>query len=354
MADYSANHIIDMVMVLGESQNNYRAAARLYAERFPLRRHPSHVTIRALTIRARGGHLNRQRRRHEYDENNARVLTVLAAVHLDRQISSRTIEREIGIPRSTALRILRNLRYHAYHITLVQELRPNHIQMRIEFCHWALARIQQHPDFFRYVLFSDEAKFCSDGQLNRHNCHYWSDENPHWYRAVDPQNRWSVTVWCGIINGYLVGPYFFEGNVNRNSYLELLRDRLPGLLENVDLATRLIMWWQQDGAGPHFALIVRQFLNNHFNARWIGRGGPVNWPPRSPDLTSPDFYLWGYIKNAVFSQQPTTRADMENRIRQACEAIPRETLLRIVRNFHRRLNLCLEANGGNFEHLLRG
>jgi len=75
------------------------------------------VTIRVLTIRARG-HFNCQRRRHEYDENNARVLTVLAAVHLDRQISSRTIEREIGIPQSTALRILRNLRYHAYHLTL--------------------------------------------------------------------------------------------------------------------------------------------------------------------------------------------------------------------------------------------
>ncbi|XP_014471896.1 PREDICTED: uncharacterized protein LOC106742991 [Dinoponera quadriceps] len=149
MADYSANHIIDMVIVLGECQNNYRAAARWYAERFPLRRHLSHVTIRALTIRARGGHLNRQRRRHEYDENNARVLKVLAVVHLDRQISSRTIEREIGIPRNTALRILRNLRYHAYHITLVQELGPNHIQMRIEFCHWALARIQQDQDFFR-------------------------------------------------------------------------------------------------------------------------------------------------------------------------------------------------------------
>jgi len=40
-----------------------------------------------------------------------------------------------------------------------------------------------------------------------------------------------------VINGYLVGPYFFEGNVNRNSYLELLQDRLPGLLDNVDIYT---------------------------------------------------------------------------------------------------------------------
>jgi len=49
----------------------------------------------------------------------------------------------------------------------------------------------------------------------------------------------------------------------------LLRDHLPGLLENVDSATRQRMWFQQD-APPHNALIVRDFLNNHYNNRWIG------------------------------------------------------------------------------------
>lgn len=45
---------------------------------------------------------------------------------------------------------------------------------------------------------------------------------------------------------------------------------------------------------------------------------------------------------------------MKNRIRQACAAISRETLLKTVQNFQRRLHLCLEANGSNFEHLRRG
>jgi len=92
-------------------------------------------------------------------------------------------------------------------------------------------------------MFSDEAKIYSDGQLiilyNRHNCHYWSDHNPHWHRTVDHQNRWNLMVWCGIINGQangLIGPCFFERNVDRDSYL--LRDQLPEMLENVDLMTR--------------------------------------------------------------------------------------------------------------------
>jgi len=121
---------------------------------------------------------------------------------------------------------------------LVQELRSYHIQMRIEFCQWALRMIANDSNSFRFVLFSDEAKFYSDGQLNRHNSHYWSNQNPHWHIPVDHQNGWSLMVWCGIVNGYFIGHYIFKRNVDRDSYLELLRDRLPELLEDVDLATR--------------------------------------------------------------------------------------------------------------------
>ncbi|OXU29899.1 hypothetical protein TSAR_000995 [Trichomalopsis sarcophagae] len=199
--------------------------------------------------------------------------------------------------------------------------------MRIAFCRWALQTIENDLNFFYYVLFSDKAKFYSDEQLNRHNCHYWPNENPHWHRTVDHQHRWS---------------------------LMLIRDQLPVLLEDVDLETRRRMWFQQNGAAPHFALIVQQFLNQNYRGRWIGRGGPVNWLPNSPDLTSLDFYLWGYLKNVVFEERPTTKEDMQDYIRQTCAAIPRQNLLNTVRHFQRRLSLCLQANGGNFEQLLHG
>ena len=31
------------------------------------------------------------------------------------------------------------------------------------------------------------------------------------------------------------------------------------------------------------------YLNECFPNRWLGRGGPVAWPPRSPDLTPLDY-----------------------------------------------------------------
>jgi len=100
MVDYPPSYIVDMIMVLGECHNNYRAAAWRYAERFPLRRRSNHTAIRRLTERARGGHLTRQRRCHEYDKTDPPVVTVLTAIHLDSHIRSRQIEREIGISKN--------------------------------------------------------------------------------------------------------------------------------------------------------------------------------------------------------------------------------------------------------------
>ncbi|KAJ8962876.1 hypothetical protein NQ318_001284 [Aromia moschata] len=60
-------------------------------------------------------------------------------------------------------------------------------------------------------------------------------------------------------------------------------------------------WCLHDGAPPHFARQVRDFLNVEHPNRWIGRNGPIHWPARSPDLTPCDFYLWGYMKQLVYS-----------------------------------------------------
>ena len=54
--------------------------------------------------------------------------------------------------------------------------------------------------------------------------------------------------------------------------------------------------FQQDGAPAHFSLIVRDVLNKELSGRWIGCGGCVPWPPRSPDLSVNDFWLWGDIR----------------------------------------------------------
>ena len=58
-----------------------------------------------------------------------------------------------------------------------------------------------------------------------------------------------------------------------------------------------------------------QVMNKIFGEKWIGRGGPVAWLPRLPDLTSPDYFLWGFFKNCVMVVAPTTPDDIKKRMR---------------------------------------
>jgi hypothetical protein len=77
---------------------------------------------------------------------------------------------------------------------------------------------------------------------------------------------------------------------------------------------------QSDGAPPHFALHMCDYLNKTFPRRWIARGSEASptsfaWPPRSPDLTTPHNALWGFIKERVskmwYSATEVLRAAVE-------------------------------------------
>ena len=50
---------------------------------------------------------------------------------------------------------------------------------------------------------------------------------------------------------------------------------------------------QRDGAPPHYHPDVHAYLDDNLPGHWIGGGGPIEFPPRSPDLTPLDFCLWG-------------------------------------------------------------
>ena len=71
-----------------------------------------------------------------------------------------------------------------------------------------------------------------------------------------------------------------------------------------------------DGAPPHFSRMARQFLNQHFANKWIGRGGRIAWPARSPDLNPLDFHLWEHLKSIVYATSIENAEILRNRIEQ--------------------------------------
>ena len=102
----------------------------------------------------------------------------------------------------------------------------------------------------------------------------------------------------------IIGPYFFEENgftltVNSARYIEMITNFLwPELRRRrINCAN---MWFQQDGATALTANESVTIVRNMFLGYLISRFGDVLWPPHSPDLSTCDFFLWGYW-NCVFT-----------------------------------------------------
>ena len=98
-------------------------------------------------------------------------------------------------------------------------------------------------------------------------------------------------------------------------------------------------------------------MNEKLPQRWIGRIGAQDnalcaWPPRSPDLTVCDFFLWGFVKDKVFIPPlPTDLANLKHRITTAIDSIDRDMLHRVYEEFSYRIDVVRAARGGHIEHL---
>ena len=110
--------------------------------------------------------------------------------------------------------------------------------------------------------------------------------------------------------------------------------------------------FQQDGAPPHFALTVRALLDHTFPDRWIGRSGPLPWPPHSSDLTPYDFCLWGMVKERVYSRKILDINDLKDRIRTVISSILREMCVRALNGTVTRWLLCVKHDGEQVETVL--
>ncbi|GFV19873.1 putative LOC100569746 [Trichonephila clavipes] len=76
------------------------------------------------------------------------------------------------------------------------------------------------------------------------------------------------------------------------------------------------LWFQQDGATCHTARATNDLLKDTFGDRLISHFGPVNWPPRSCDLTPLDYFLWGYVMSLVYADKPQMLDHLEDNIRR--------------------------------------
>ena len=109
------------------------------------------------------------------------------------------------------------------------------------------------------------------------------------------------------------------------------------------------IWWAQDGAPAHTSVAVREWMTEFFGPRIIALHRSREWPPRSPDLTLCDFFLWGYLKSRIYATPPQDLDDLKQKITREADAVRQNPRLvkRAVRDMIRRAQDCVAKDGGH-------
>lgn len=259
-------------------------------------------------------------------------------------VSQRKAAEEIGTSPATVNRILKKEGIRPWKYQMVHDIHGDDPDRRLQFCEWIVN--QRSPDFYsRRIIFSDESNFYLNGCVNRHNLFYYSATNQHLtltHRMTSP----SVTVWAAVsFDKGIVFQTMINQTMNGERYRETLENHLSPFIEQHHI-------FQHDGAPAHFSCVAREWLDANLQGRWIGRRGFQEWPPRSPDLTICDFWLWSYVKDQVFRRDHQSLQDLARDIEDCLANIPQRMIQRCYHEFVKRCNLCFEVEGNVFEHLL--
>ena len=102
---------------------------------------------------------------------------------------------------------------HPFRIQPRHALQNGDYARRLAFCRWFVA---QQPNFSRRILFGDEAAFKLNGEVNTWNVRSYAEHGngPRNFTYDVPNSREKVTVWVGLVDNNVIGPYFCDANVN--------------------------------------------------------------------------------------------------------------------------------------------
>jgi hypothetical protein len=141
-----------------------------------------------------------------------------------------------------------------------------------------------------------------------------------------------------------VGPIFLEETVDGNIYQDIIITQFISLLEMDEHNC----WIQQDDATCQMSNVTMTFLREFFSHHLVSK---ALWPTRSLDLSSLNFFLWGYLKGADYRTKLHTLEDLKTSTEAAITNITVATL-RSVCKHGQRVHACIHEHRAQFKHLL--
>lgn len=212
---YTLGEYLEMLVILGQSDWDYRNAANLYAETYDDgRRHPDHRVFSNLHNRVLRGEglvpglfMPPRQGRRIFGVDAELEFLVLRQFEENPNLSTRVCAVRLGLDRNRnklTHRILKSHGMYPFKYQKVQALLLADYQRRIAFCDLMAGRIIQQPNYLQRILWTDECTFTPNGMFNNKNFVEWRDENPFNIRATKHQHRWSINIWAGMIGNQLV------------------------------------------------------------------------------------------------------------------------------------------------------
>ena len=157
----------------------------------------------------------------------------------------------------------------------------------------------------------------------------------------EPLHSEKISVCCGMCRRRIIGPSFFDAAITTAAYVEIFN----AFINQLDDEELSIGYFQQDGATFHTSHSSVPEIESFFGDRVISKGLR---PPRSPDLTQRDYFLWGYLKGRVYQNKPRTIDAFKANITEEIQAVTADVPARIFQNMARRVQSCLDPNGDHF------
>ncbi|KAG8285658.1 hypothetical protein J6590_075937 [Homalodisca vitripennis] len=138
-------------------------------------------------------------------------------------------------------------------------------------------RLGWHEDWPDNIIWTGETVFHGRGFVNHHSSHYWAEfdlkvtaEETQNHLKTSSQNYWLFSL------------------VRNNELRAVSQHTCTQSLANFVSIKNMI--FMQDGAPPHFALNVQEWLDYSFPGCWLDLRGPYEWPACSTDLMPCNFF----------------------------------------------------------------
>ena len=175
-------------------------------------------------------------------------------------------------------------------------------------------------------------------KLDRNKIKLWTSKN-HQQRIPRRQKSSALMIWAGISYRGKTPVVVLKKSVDSLVYQDVLDE---GLISTADCLYPDGWILQQDNARPHTSTSTKKF----FHERQIN---VLEWPSRSPDLNCIE-NLWSVLEQNLEKSIPTSLKDLESEIERGWEEISREEVYKLIESMPKRLQLCIEAQGGEIPY----